>query len=119
MNCDRRRGQAGGRRQYIPVPQAPSSNASARSAPRDLHVHTAHAAHAAHSTAGHAAVAWLVLNQLGNHRIGRQHQTGDRRCVLQRHTRDLGRIENTHCDQITILVRLRIETKIALAVGDG
>src|SRR5690349_6799281 len=58
-----------------------------------LEVHTAaHATHAATRTA--MSVGFFLLRRFADHRFGRDHQASDRRSVLQRGARDLGRIEN-------------------------
>ena len=49
----------------------------------------------------------VVLRQLGDHRVGRQHQARDRRRVLQREARHLGRIDDAHLHQVAVLARLR------------
>src|SRR6185312_1758070 len=78
------------------------------------HVHVAHAAHAATG----AAHRLVVLRQLSDHRIGRQHQRRHRRRVLQREARHLGRIEHAHLDQVAVFARGRVEAVVALAFDD-
>src|SRR6185503_14447330 len=49
---------------------------------KTLHVHAAHAAHVGHAAMGVAAAALLLFHQLRDHRVGGEHQAGDRRRVL-------------------------------------
>src|ERR1700738_5547973 len=67
-------------------------------------VHPAHSAHASTGTARHR---WaLLLRHLGNHRLGGNEQTRDRRRVLQRGPHDLGRIDDAVRHQVAILAGL-------------
>src|SRR6185312_4344706 len=72
--------------------------------------------HSAHST--HAAATrhrWaLLLRQLGNHGLGGDEQTCNRRGALQCRAHHLGRIDDAFRHQVDVLARLRVETK---AVG--
>jgi hypothetical protein len=65
-----------------------------------------------------ATAACVLLRRFGDHRIGRDHETRDRRRVLQRITRDLGRIEDVHFDHVAKLAGLRVVAEVGLAVGD-
>src|SRR6266571_2621486 len=77
-----------------------------------LHIHPFHSAHSAHSM-GMASGILLLFDQLGNHRLGGEEQSGDRSRVLQRGAAHLGRIEHAHLDQIAELLRLSIEAEVA------
>jgi hypothetical protein len=61
-------------------------------------IHTAHAATTVVMTA--TGRRRILLRRLGNHRLGRDHEPGDRRGILQRGTRDLGRVEDTELDRV-------------------
>src|SRR5690606_16102904 len=52
-----------------------------------------HAAHATHAAAGAAGGGRVFLGDVGDHALGGEEQTGDRRGVLQRGAGDLGRID--------------------------
>src|SRR5687768_2842714 len=82
----------------------------------ELHIHVAHAAHARHAAVRMAAAALLLFHQLGHHRIGGEHQTGYGGSVLQRGARDLGRVDDALRDQIAVLLGLRVEAVVALAL---
>ena len=71
--------------------------------------------HAAHSwyTGSLTAGAFLLRN-FGNHSLGRNHQTGNRRRILQSCSDNLGRINNTSFDHINIFTCLGIITKVAI-----
>ena len=45
----------------------------------------------------------IFLRRLCHHRIGRENQTCDRGCILQRVTGDLRGINNAHLDEVAIL----------------
>src|SRR6266571_7222245 len=81
---------------------------------RELHIHSFHSTHAAHATVGMAPGILLLFDQLGNHRLGGEEQSGNRSRVLQRGAAHLGRIEHAHLDQIAELLRLGIEAEVAL-----
>src|SRR6267378_545629 len=85
---------------------------------RELHIHSFHSAHSAHSAVGMAPGILLLLDQLGNHRLGREEQPGNRSRVLQRGAAHLGRIEHAHLDQIAELLRLGIEAEVAFPFRD-
>src|SRR5579859_320693 len=74
-----------------------------------LEVHVAHAAHAA--AARHAAAAAALLGGLDDGCFSRDHQTGDRGCVLQRGADHLGRVDDAGLDHVHILFGLRIEAE--------
>src|SRR5471032_917491 len=63
-------------------------------------VHTAHAAHTTHAAAH--ATGCFVVSGFGHHAVGGQHQAGDRRCVLQCRTGDLGWIHHAHFDHVAV-----------------
>ena len=69
----------------------------------DLVVHAAHAT--AHWRLG---VAGVLLRQLGDHRLRRDQEAGDRRRILQSATHDLGRIDHALGDEIAVLERLSV-----------
>ena len=56
-----------------------------------------HHAHAAHATA-----SGLRLGGLGNHALSRQHQAGNRRCVLQCGAGHFGGVQNTHFNHVAV-----------------
>src|SRR5262245_3645884 len=65
-----------------------------------------HAAHATHAAARHRGSSRLLLRSFGNHGLGRDEQTGDRRGVLKSRADDLDRIDDAESDQVAILARL-------------
>src|SRR5581483_9563514 len=78
----------------------------------DLHVHAAHVGHAVRVA---AATGFLLFHQLRNHRVGGEHQAGDRRRVLQRGARHLGRVDHALLHEIAVVLGLRVEAVVALA----
>ncbi|MBT8110858.1 MAG: hypothetical protein KJO27_09040 [Gammaproteobacteria bacterium] len=79
--------------------------------------HATHATHAAHVR--HRRSSNLVLRCIGDHCFGRQQQARNRSSVLQRVSCDLGGIENTCIDHVTVLAGCRVVTIVALAFGNG
>src|SRR5271165_6696763 len=78
-------------------------------------VHAVHAA-ATVTTAGRSR---LGLRDVGNHGLGREHQAGDRRGVLQRRARDLGGVDHAGLHQILVDVRSGVVAVVRiLAVVD-
>src|SRR5215218_2777603 len=76
-------------------------------------VHPAHAAtHAA--AARHAALTLVLLLDLGDHRLGGQHQARDGSGVEQRGRGHLGRIDDAGRDQVLELAGGRVETAVAV-----
>src|SRR5437879_11238555 len=73
-----------------------------------LEVHATHAAHAA-ATRRHAGAAGGLLRQLGHHSFGGDQQRRDRGRVLDRHTNDLGRVDDALGDQVAVLAGLAVE----------
>src|SRR5712664_636180 len=73
----------------------------------DLEVHTTHAAHAA-ATRRHAA-ACVLLRHFGHHGFGGDQQRRDRGRVLDRHTHDLGRVDDALGDQVDVFAGLGVE----------
>src|SRR5450432_2415889 len=65
-----------------------------------------------------AAAARLLLGTLGDERLGRQHERGDRRRVLQRRAHDLRRVDDAGLDEVLVLLGRRVEAEGALAVLD-
>src|SRR5690606_5188282 len=82
----------------------------------DLH-HAAHATHTPHAT--HIGHGRLVFRQFGNHRLGGDHQAGNRRSGLQRATGDLGRIQDTHLDHVAVLTSGSVVAVVAFAGTNG
>jgi hypothetical protein len=58
-----------------------------------LEIHTAHATHSA-AALRHAAGTGVLLRQFGHHGFGGDQERRNRGCVLDRHTNDLGRIDD-------------------------
>ncbi len=63
-----------------------------------------------------AAAALLLFHQLRDHRVGGEHQAGDRRGVLQRRARDLGRVDHALLHEIAVFLGLRVEAVVALVL---
>jgi hypothetical protein len=74
----------------------------------DLEVHTTHAAHAA-AARRHAATARVLLRHFGHHGFGGDQKRSNRRCVLDRHANNLGRVDDALGDQVDIFAGLRVE----------
>src|SRR5712664_859766 len=74
----------------------------------DLEIHTTHAAHAA-ATRRHAAAAGVLLRHFGHHGFGGDQQRRDRGRVLDRHTHDLGRVDDALGDQVDVFAGLGVE----------
>src|SRR5215471_3001948 len=72
-------------------------------------VHSAHAAGASR----HSGRWLLLLLDLGDHRLGRQHEAGDRRRVLQRVLGDLGRVDDPGLDHVLDLLGVGVEAEVA------
>ena len=68
---------------------------------------------------GIAGAAAFVLRRFRNHRFGRQQQARNGRRILQRKTRDLGRIENTGFDHVTELASGSVVAVVAFAFRNG
>src|SRR5215470_13326066 len=69
-----------------------------------LEVHTTHAAARRHCGAGSR-----LLRQLGDHGLGGDQKRRNRSCVLDRHTHDLGRVDDALGDQVAVVAALRVE----------
>src|SRR5476649_408841 len=80
-------------------------------------VHTAHAAHTTH--AAHTAACCFVVSGFGHHAVGGQHQAGDRRCVLQCRTGDLGWIQHAHFDHVAVGAVGGVIAVVAFACQNG
>jgi hypothetical protein len=83
-----------------------SGTAAVRSLSRSI-VHTTHAAH----TAAWHGQSLLLLRRLGDHGLGGDHETGDRRSVLQRDPHDLRRIDDAGVRYVDILLGLGVESR--------
>ena len=59
-------------------------------------------------------VARICLRQLGDHRLGRDQQTRDGGCILQRAAYDLGGVDDTLGDEIAVGMRLRVVAVVVL-----
>ena len=70
-----------------------------------------HAAHAACARGAGRGFLFLFL-ELGHERFRGQHQARDGRCVLQRQTGDLGRVNNAHLHHVAVFAGVRIEPKV-------
>ena len=68
-----------------------------------LEVHTAHATVATRSSRS------CLFGLLGNNDLSGEEEAGDRRCVLQRRARDLGRVDDARGDQVDVLAGLGVE----------
>src|SRR5947208_10149476 len=73
----------------------------------DLEIHTTHATHAA--ARRHAASAGVLLRHFGHHGFRGDQESRDGRCVLDRHTNHLGRIDDALGDQVDVFAGLRVE----------
>src|ERR1700761_1856861 len=74
-----------------------------------------HVAHTAAVTATGRSRT-LRLWDVGNHRLGRQHQAGNRSRILQRSAGYLGRIDHTSRNQIFVLVGAGVVAVVRVAV---
>src|SRR5215469_1501711 len=72
-----------------------------------------HAAHAACARGAGRGFLFLFL-ELGHERFRGQHQARDGRCVLQRQTGDLGRVNNAHLHHVAVFAGVRIEAEVFL-----
>src|SRR2546421_12993275 len=54
----------------------------------------------------------LLLRQVGDQRLGRQQQRGDRRRILQRHPLDLGRVDDPRLQHVHELHALGVEARV-------
>jgi hypothetical protein len=67
----------------------------------------------------HAAAAFtLFVGVLGDLGFGREHVAGDRGCVLESVTRDLGGIDDAGCDKIFELLGRGVEPVCSFTFGD-
>src|SRR5437763_6057234 len=73
----------------------------------DLEIHTTHATHAA--ARRHAASAGVLLRHFGHHGFRGDQESRDGRCVLDRHTNHLGRVDDALGDQVAVFAGLRVE----------
>src|SRR6185437_9380779 len=74
--------------------------------------------HAAHATTAAAVVVLFLLGRFADHRFRGDHEAGDRGCVLQRRTGDLGRIQDAHLDHVAVLAGGGVVAVVALAFCD-
>src|ERR1700716_1969127 len=70
-------------------------------------IHPAHAAHSA-ATLRHAAAS-VLLRHFGHHGFGGDQERCHGGCVLDRHTNDLGLIDDALGDQVDVFAGLRVE----------
>src|SRR5690606_14677603 len=77
-----------------------------------------HAAHATHAAAGAAGGSRLLLGAVGDHALGSEEQTGDRRGVLQRGAGDLGRIDDAGLHEVLVLAGGDVVAVGGLAADD-
>src|SRR5580704_5695786 len=78
-------------------------------------VHAAHTAATRHTAAGSRTCALLVVFlDVGHQSFSGEHQTGDRSCVLQSETRNLGWIDYASLDQVTILAGIGVEAEVVV-----
>src|ERR1700736_3867229 len=75
----------------------------------DLEVHTTHAAHAAARRHAATAAAGVLLRQFGYHGFGSDQESCDRSRVLDRHTNNLGRVDDALGDQVAVFAGLGVE----------
>ena len=78
-------------------------NSSSYPEPRKLELHAAHAA------AWHRRSALVLFRHFGDHGLGGDQQTGNRRRTLDRRAHDLGRVDNAFGDEIAVFAGLRVE----------
>src|ERR1700730_16499476 len=76
----------------------------------DLEVHTTHAAHATARRHAATAAAGVLLRQFGHHGFGSDQESCDRSRVLDRHTNNLGRVDDALGDQVPVFAGLGVET---------
>src|SRR5216684_3747874 len=81
-------------------------NAAPRPGQAGSEIHAAHAA----AARGHTAAAGVLLRQFGHHGFGGDQKRRNRRCVLDRRTNDLGRVDDALRDQVDVFAGLRVET---------
>src|SRR6476660_7536913 len=79
----------------------------------DLVVHAAHTTHTA-ATGRHTGAALVFLRYFRHHGFGGDQESRNRGRILDRHTNDLGRVDNTGRDQVDIFAGLRVETVVVL-----
>src|ERR1700730_8468031 len=75
----------------------------------DLEVHTTHAAHAAARRHAATAAAGVLLRQFGHHGFGSDQESCDRSRVLDRHTNNVGRVDDALGDQVPVFAGLGVE----------
>src|ERR1700680_2499129 len=73
----------------------------------DLEVHTTHAAHP--PARRHAASTCVPLRNFGHHGFGGDQESCDRGRVLDRHTNNLGRVDDALGDQVPVFAGLGVE----------
>src|SRR5690349_16003079 len=73
--------------------------------------------HVGRHAARHPGVL-LLLGNLGDHRLGRQHHRCDRRRVLQRRAGDLGRVDDARLEHVRELVVQGVVALARLALAD-
>src|SRR5207237_7400468 len=65
-------------------------------------------------TRGAGGCLLLVFFDLRHQRFGREHQRGDRSCILERQARDLCRVDDPHLHHIPVLARIRVKAEVLL-----
>src|SRR6476660_6571573 len=63
-------------------------------------IHTAHSTHTAHATATRHGCRRFLLERFGDHRLRRDEETGNGRCVLQSNAHDLGGINDASAHHV-------------------
>src|SRR5580704_13116117 len=78
-------------------------------------VHAAHTAATRHTAAGSRTCALLVVFlDVGHQSFSGEHQTGDRSCVLESETRNLGWIDYASLNQVTVLAGVGVEAEVVV-----
>src|SRR5215210_3606605 len=78
-----------------------------------------HAAHSAHAAAARHRRRGFLLGSLGDHRLSRDEEAGNRRRTLERGPDDLRRIDDPGLEHVAILLRLGVEAEgLRLVVPD-
>src|SRR5262249_46252866 len=109
-------GCGGGSSPAIPTSATPSpgSNKKAPAFARAPRIPGSEAlVHAAHATGHSGGRRLLLLLDLGDESLGREHQSGHRRRVLQRVLGDLRRVDDSRLQHVLDLLTVRVEPVVA------
>jgi hypothetical protein len=70
--------------------------------------------HTAHATARHSRGPAVLLRPFGDHSFRGDQKPADRRCILQSHPNNLGRVNDALGDEVTVFAVLGVKAEVVL-----